>query len=203
MAAIEVVRKDLLTTKGDLFVRDGTDLVRVGVGSDDQVLTADSAQASGLKWAAASGGGAVSGELLAKTVYDPGTDQVYTTTSTSFADVDGTNLVLPDFDVPASGDFVITLTAYGQIEFDTSSTLMRYNIRDGSGNIADSDVRAMQANQSGTYVNLRLSVRIPFTGLSGTKSGWSWGFARAAGAGDASVAAGPAYGPALMEVHSA
>lgn len=42
----------LLTTKGDLLTRTTT-AVRLGVGSDTQVLTADSAQASGIKWAAA------------------------------------------------------------------------------------------------------------------------------------------------------
>jgi len=38
------------TTKGDLIVHDGTDNIRVGVGSDNTVLIADSAQASGVKW---------------------------------------------------------------------------------------------------------------------------------------------------------
>jgi hypothetical protein len=46
------------TTKGDLIVSDGTDNVRLPVGTDNYVLTADSAQASGVKWALASGSGA-------------------------------------------------------------------------------------------------------------------------------------------------
>ena len=46
------------TTKGDLIVNDGTDNVRLPVGTDNYVLTADSAQASGIKWALASGSGA-------------------------------------------------------------------------------------------------------------------------------------------------
>lgn len=44
------------TTKGDLVVHDGTTNVRLGVGANGQVLTADSAQASGIKWASAAGG---------------------------------------------------------------------------------------------------------------------------------------------------
>jgi hypothetical protein len=46
------------TTKGDLIVSDGTDNIRLPVGVDNYVLTADSAQASGIKWALASGSGA-------------------------------------------------------------------------------------------------------------------------------------------------
>jgi hypothetical protein len=45
-----------LTTKGDLYTYSTTD-ARLGVGSNGQVLTADSAEATGLKWAAAGGGG--------------------------------------------------------------------------------------------------------------------------------------------------
>lgn len=39
-----------LTTKGDLISRDVTNNIRVAVGGNGQVLTADSAQASGISW---------------------------------------------------------------------------------------------------------------------------------------------------------
>lgn len=45
---------DIATTKGDIVVNNGTSSVRVAIGSDNQVLTADSSQATGLKWASVS-----------------------------------------------------------------------------------------------------------------------------------------------------
>jgi len=46
-----------VTTKGDLIVGNGTDNVRQAVGANTFVLTADSAEATGIKWAASSGSG--------------------------------------------------------------------------------------------------------------------------------------------------
>ncbi len=50
---------DPTTTKGDLYTNAGSGGTRLGVGTDGQVLSADSAQATGLKWIAASGTGTV------------------------------------------------------------------------------------------------------------------------------------------------
>lgn len=44
-------------TKGRVMVANGTNWVALDVGADDEVLTADSAQASGVKWATGGGGG--------------------------------------------------------------------------------------------------------------------------------------------------
>jgi hypothetical protein len=53
------VPQSLLTTKGDLVVATASNTAsRVGVGSNDQVLTADSSTSSGVKWATPSGGSA-------------------------------------------------------------------------------------------------------------------------------------------------
>lgn len=67
-----------LTTKGDLVVHNGTTDTRLPVGTDTYVLTADSTQATGLKWAAASGGGS------AITVQDEGTTLTTALTSLNF-----------------------------------------------------------------------------------------------------------------------
>lgn len=54
------VPKSLADAKGDLFVATADNTVaRLAVGANDYVLTADSSQSTGVKWAAASGGGLV------------------------------------------------------------------------------------------------------------------------------------------------
>lgn len=48
----DVVTKATLTTKGDIFVATAASTpARLGVGANDSVLTADSGEASGVKWA--------------------------------------------------------------------------------------------------------------------------------------------------------
>ena len=48
----DYIPKSIGTTKGDVQVFDGSDWVRLGVGSDADVVTADSAEDVGVKWAA-------------------------------------------------------------------------------------------------------------------------------------------------------
>jgi hypothetical protein len=51
------VDESTLTTKGDIYAATAAStVVRLGVGTDGQVLTADSAETAGIKWANASGG---------------------------------------------------------------------------------------------------------------------------------------------------
>ena len=54
VSAADAIPETLIDAKGDLIVGTANDTAaRLGVGSNGQVLTADSAQASGVKWAAA------------------------------------------------------------------------------------------------------------------------------------------------------
>lgn len=53
----KIIDKATATTKGDLLAASAAStLARLGVGSNTQVLTADSTQATGMKWAAPAGG---------------------------------------------------------------------------------------------------------------------------------------------------
>ena len=52
------IQPTLLTTKGDLISATAASTVaRLGVGANNTVLTADSAEATGLKWATPAAGG--------------------------------------------------------------------------------------------------------------------------------------------------
>lgn len=70
----------VLTTKGDVHTYSTTD-IRLGVGSDDQVLTADSAQAAGVKWATAPGGYTISGAEIRLTSNQSINNTTWTTIS--------------------------------------------------------------------------------------------------------------------------
>lgn len=74
-----------LTTKGDLLTRDTTDNIRLGVGSNGQVLSADSAQIPGIKWESlvTAKGDLISRSSTARSILPVGTNgQVLTVDST-------------------------------------------------------------------------------------------------------------------------
>lgn len=63
VAAAGAVMTSLADAKGDIFVASADNTVtRLAVGTNDQVLTADSAEATGLKWATPSAGGGGGGQ---------------------------------------------------------------------------------------------------------------------------------------------
>jgi hypothetical protein len=84
------VPKTLTTTKGDIITATAANTpARLGVGSNDQILVADSTASTGLKWATPSGGGKVLQVVAATT-----TTQVTNATST-MADTTLTATITP------------------------------------------------------------------------------------------------------------
>lgn len=68
-----------LTTKGDLLTRSSSALVRQGVGANDTVLIADSAQTTGMKWA-----GLPQGSIIGPTPVSKGANYTLATTDVNF-----------------------------------------------------------------------------------------------------------------------
>jgi trimeric autotransporter adhesin len=99
-----------LTTKGDLFTFTTVD-ARLGVGANDTVLTADSSEATGLKWAAAAAGGKV-----LQVVQGTKTDTTSTTSQTFVT----TNLSVSI--TPSSTNSKILVWVMGSFGLDPSSS---------------------------------------------------------------------------------
>ena len=89
------------STKGDIAVYNGSAWVIVAAGANDTVLTADSAQSAGVKWAAgASGGGGLLGSAVDETT------RSYTALNT-WEDISGASVT---FTAPGSVDVVVRCT---------------------------------------------------------------------------------------------
>jgi len=113
--------ESLLTTKGDLYAATASaTLSRLGVGSDGQVLTADSAQATGLKWAAAGGGtwGSITGTLSSQTDLQSALDLKAPLASPTFTGTIGTPLTTSKLlATDASGNLTATAANSSQATY--------------------------------------------------------------------------------------
>lgn len=106
------------TTKGDLIVNDGSDNIRLAVGTNNYVLTADSAQASGVKWAAVAAGTTVSDDTSTNASYYP-TFATATSGTFSTATVSSTKLTYN----PSLGDLRATQLAASNGIMFTNQTI--------------------------------------------------------------------------------
>ena len=130
-----------LTTKGDLFTFSTLD-ARLGVGANNTVLTADSAEATGLKWAAAGGGGKV------LQVLNFSLDSAATTTS---ATPSSTGLTLSITPSAVSSKILIFASINGLI---TTSNNSRYYLYKGASLLKNiTSVVVVLKNGSITYLD--------------------------------------------------
>ena len=128
-----------LTTKGDVFTFSTVD-ARLGVGANGTVLTADSAEATGLKWAAPAGGGGLT-QLETGTL--SGASVITGTLSTSYKHLqivlrayepvnDGADLLLR-FNGNSSNDYT-DKTSGGDLGFTRASHNECFVLQDNSVN---------------------------------------------------------------------
>ena len=157
---------DPLTTKGDVLVNNGTNSVRLPVGTNNQVLTADSAQASGVKWATPTGTAKVAMNFFTNaTIFDPADSTTYHFTVDGSPNSTANHL---HYRVPVTGnltrfDLVVRITStLGSSELVTASVRLRdavtacsftlaYNVAEPNGSTTCSS-----SVTAGDFIEVRL-----------------------------------------------
>ena len=135
------IQPTLLTAKGDLISATAASTVaRLAVGSDAQILVADSSTATGLKWATAS-----SGTFPVLTIANPTAN--FSTSSTSFTDMTGYTITR----TPVSGTNKIEIKMTFSV---TVSTSLNATIKmlAGATNLGENDIYI--ENSGAGYVTL-------------------------------------------------
>lgn len=94
------------TTKGDLPVHNGTDNVRLPVGSNGLVLTANSAQSTGLEWTSVAGGAAIAANAIDASGTFNGGDPIIFPTET-FDSNAAYNPATGEYTAPVSGVYEV------------------------------------------------------------------------------------------------
>ena len=137
------IQPTLLTTKGDIIVATGNaTLVRQGVGTNGQVLTADSTQADGVIWATPGTFPIARSANVAAT---------FTTTSASYVDQTGYTLTF----TPVSATNKINISMDFQYSVNTTGANVEWQILRGATVLF---YRAQAIAASGQYNNVHLEV---------------------------------------------
>jgi hypothetical protein len=137
------IQNAIVDAKGDLIAATAADTpARLAVGTNGQVLTADSTASTGLKWATASTGKI--GQVLNVTKTD-----TFTMSSNTFADVTGLNISI----TPSATTSKILVIAQlsGQGVSGTCSLIGRL-VRDSTAIAVGTSVSSRQAATFGAYV---------------------------------------------------
>lgn len=177
-----------MTTLGDVIVGGASGAAaRLGVGSDGQVLTADSGSTDGIKWAAASG------SPLAVHSYAPASDgTIYTATTTS-ALADSTNLAVT-FTAPASTNVFVKFT--GIANTGGSGSDQYWELWESTSRVGTNTRKAAGVSFFGSVV-----AAFYVTGISAGSHTYKWAVYKTTGT--SLLSGGPTYGAAVMEVWAA
>lgn len=129
-------------------------------------------------------------EVLDEARYYPGSLTTLSTTVTTSADVDATNLAVT-FLAPASGEAVIQLEAH--CDSGTAGVTYLWHLRNAGGEVANTGA-VVSRNNNGN----RISHSIRLTGLTpGQEYSYKWGH-KMGGAATGRILCGPPYGEARI-----
>jgi len=118
--ASAAIAKTIVDAKGDIIAATAADTVaRLAIGSNNQVLTADSTTATGLKWATPAGGGKV-----LQVVYGSTTTAVANSTST-YADTNLTATITPS----STSSKILVLVSQNGLHKSSANTLNRIGLK--------------------------------------------------------------------------
>jgi hypothetical protein len=158
---MDALARAVLTTTGDMVRATGANaLARF---AKPTARTALLRVASGLPaWQDGNG-------LLALLRYAPATEEIKSTNSTSFVDLDATNLVVT-FVVPASGAVLVRLTSHVSLSGAVDG---RWNLRESSSDVAGTDEEVLDGGN-----NCRVTTLHRVSGLTpGNSHTYKWGHA--------------------------
>lgn len=152
---------------------------------------------------AGGGGGISAGSLIGLKAYNPATLATYTTTSSTYGDVDAANLAVT-FTAPASGNVLVRLTV-GLVKASDTSSVVVWALRSGTTTVPGTPTQVVNASNAGGM--RATSAAMYVTGLTpGTSYTYKWAWRRQTGTGTLTMFAGGATdetGSAVMEVIAA
>lgn len=114
-----------LTTKGDIMVHDATSFARRSIGSDDQVLIADAAQSTGMKWGSVDTAQLAAGAVETASIADANVttaklaDDAVTTAKIAAGAVDTTELADAAVETAKIADNAVTVAKIDSSYTDT------------------------------------------------------------------------------------
>jgi hypothetical protein len=146
------IQNAIVDAKGDLIAATAADTpARLAVGTNGYILTADSAEATGMKWAAAAGGGKVLQVVSATTTTS------VSSSSTTFADTTLTATITP---TSASSKILVLMNQNGLLRGSGNSNIaMMINLLRGATVIS-------KVADTGLYTDTALLLTVPTASTS-------------------------------------